>query len=237
MAATGTAGFSLGRLPLPLRIASGGAFVVIIALVYWVIFYTEISAKIDSANRSSNELQFELARQQQAQAGYLVDRDELVMRQQRQRELNKVLPADTEAAAFLSSLQQVSNVSGVDLKGWKPEDEQAQPYYSKVPMRLELGGHFHQIAKFMYEVGRLDRIINIEDIELSDPKVVGDDVDLKAHCKATTFHALKPKLPGDTAGAPGAPPAPGAAPTAAATATATAAAAPNPADNPFAKGK
>jgi type IV pilus assembly protein PilO len=209
--ATAAQGFSLARLPLYGRVGVAGVFVVLIALVYYVIFYTEVSAKIEGANRQSNDLQTELARQQQAQAGYLVDRDELVMRQQRQRELNKVLPADTEAAAFLSALQQVSNVSGVDLKGWKPEDEQAQPYFAKVPMRLELTGHFHQIAKFMYEVGRLDRIINIENIELSDPKVIGDDVDLKVHCLATTFHALKPKIA--PAAAPVQAPAAGAPPT------------------------
>jgi type IV pilus assembly protein PilO len=195
---------SLSRLPPIARFGVGGLCVILIALVYWVVFYTEVSAKIEQATRQSNDLQTELARQKQAQAGYLVDRDELVMRQQRQRELNKVLPADTEAAAFLSALQQVSNVSGVDLKGWKPEEEQAQAFFAKVPMRLELSGHFHQIAKFMYEVGRLDRIINIENIDLSDPKVVGDDVDLKAHCLATTFHALKPK-PGPAGGAPGQP--------------------------------
>jgi type IV pilus assembly protein PilO len=185
--------------------------VVLAALVYWVVFYTEVSAKIEQANRQSADLQTELARQQQAQAGYLVDRDELVMRQQRQRELNKVLPADTEAAAFLSSLQQVSNVSGVDLKGWKPEEEQAQAFYAKVPMRLDLGGRFHQISKFMYEVGRLDRIINIENIELSEPKIVGDDVDLKAHCLATTFHALKAKPPPSASAAAPPPPPPPAA--------------------------
>jgi type IV pilus assembly protein PilO len=201
--------FSLSRLPLAARAAVGGVFVVIIALVYWVVFYSEVSAKIEQANRASNDLQTELARQQQAQAGYLVDRDELVMRQQRQRELNKVLPADTEAAAFLSALQQVSNVSGVDLKGWKPEEEQSQAFFAKVPMRLELSGHFHQIAKFMYEVGRLDRIINIENIELSDPKVVGDDVDLSAHCLATTFHALKAKPAASAGAAAAAPPGPG----------------------------
>ncbi len=194
-------GLSLARLPPPATVGFGGVMVVLVALVYWVVFYTEVSAKIEQANRQSADLQTELARQQQAQAGYLVDRDELVMRQQRQRELNKVLPPDTEAAAFLSSLQQVSNVSGVDLKGWKPEEEQAQTFYAKVPMRLDLGGRFHQIAKFMYEVGRLDRIINIENIELSDPKIVGDDVDLKARCLATTFHTLKPK-PAPSASAP-----------------------------------
>jgi type IV pilus assembly protein PilO len=204
-------GLSLAKLPFPARVGIGAVLVVVGALIYWVVFFTEVSAKIEGANRASADLQTELARQQQAQAGYLVDRDELVMRQQRQRELNKVLPADTEAAAFLSALQQVSNVSGVDLKGWKPDDEQTLSYFAKVPMHLELSGHFHQVAKFMYEVGRLDRVINIENIELSDPKVIGDDVDLKAKCLATTFHALKPKAaPVAAPGAPAAPAAPGA---------------------------
>jgi type IV pilus assembly protein PilO len=210
-APTAAQSFSLSKLPLPAKILFGVGSVALIAIVYWVVFFTEVSAKIEQAKKMHSDLENELARQKQAQGGYLADRDELVMRQQRQRELNKVLPADTEAAAFLSSLQQVSNVSGVDLKSWKPEEEQAQPYYAKFPMRLEISGHFHQIAKFMYEVGRLDRIINIENIELSEPKVVGDDVDLKAKCLATTFHALKPKVP--TPG-PGASPAaaPGGAP-------------------------
>jgi type IV pilus assembly protein PilO len=201
-------GLSLAKLPFAARFGIGAVLVVVGALIYWVVFFTEVSAKIEGANRASADLQTELARQQQAQAGYLVDRDELVMRQQRQRELNKVLPADTEAAAFLSALQQVSNVSGVDLKGWKPDDEQTMAYFAKVPMHLELSGHFHQVAKFMYEVGRLDRVINIENIELSDPKVIGDDVDLKARCLATTFHALKPKVAPVAPGAPAAPAAP-----------------------------
>jgi type IV pilus assembly protein PilO len=189
-----------------------------------MVFFTDVSSKIDRAVRQAGEMQAELAKQQQAQASYLVDRDELVMRQQRQRELNKVLPADSEAAAFLSSIQQVSNVSGVDLQGWKPEEEQSQTFFAKVPMRLELQGRFHQIAKFMYEIGRLDRIINVENIALSDPKLQGDDVVLKVKCLATTFHALKPKTAPAAPGAapaapppgakPGAPPPPGAPPAA-----------------------
>ena len=121
-----------------------------------------------------------------------------VMRQQRQRELNKILPADTEAAAFLSSLQQVSNVSGVNLRAWQPVDEQTQAFFAKVPMKLELSGRFHQIAKFVYEVGKLDRIINVENVYLRDPIVQGDDVILKATCLATTFHTINPgaKKPG-----------------------------------------
>jgi type IV pilus assembly protein PilO len=208
MASPTLSSLSLSKLSLPARIGVGVFFVMATGVLYWVVFFTDISSKIESATRHAAEMQTELAKQQQAQAGYLVDRDELVMRQQRQRELNKVLPADSEAAAFLSSIQQVSNVSGIDLQGWKPEEEQSQAFFAKVPMRLELSGRFHQVAKFMYEVGRLDRIINVENIELSDPKVDGDDVVLKARCLATTFHSLKPKTAPAAPVAPGAPAAP-----------------------------
>ncbi len=199
---------TLTKLSLPAKVGVGAFFVMGVGVLYWVILFTDVSSKIDRATKAASDMQAELAKQQQAQASYLVDRDELVMRQQRQRELNKVLPADSEAAAFLSSIQQVSNVSGIDLQGWKPEEEQSQTFFAKVPMRLELSGRFHQVAKFMYEVGRLDRIINVENIQLSDPKVVGDDVVLKVKCLATTFHALKPKTPAGAAPAPAAPPAP-----------------------------
>jgi type IV pilus assembly protein PilO len=193
MATPALGGLSLTKLSVPAKVGVGVFFVMAIGVLYWVILFTDISSKIESTARKAGEMQAELARQQQAQASYLVDRDELVMRQQRERELNKVLPADSEAAAFLSSIQQVSNVSGIDLKGWRPEEEKAQAFFAKVPMSLELVGKFHQVAKFMYEIGRLDRIINVENIEMTDPVVQGDDVVLKVKCLATTFHSLKPK--------------------------------------------
>jgi type IV pilus assembly protein PilO len=194
---------AIAKLGAPAKVGVGTTFVVLVALAYWVIFYSDISMKIDSANVAQNKLRGDLAEQQQVQASYLADKDELVFRQQRQRELNKALPADTEAADFLSSLQQAANVSGVELKTWAPQDEKTESFYAKFPMRLEMTGHFHQVAKFAYEVGRVERIINVENIEMGEPKVEGDDIVVKARCLATTFHTIKPKGP---AAAPGAPP-------------------------------
>jgi type IV pilus assembly protein PilO len=196
---------SLGKLSLPIRLALGFFIVALCGAAYWLIFYTEVSAKIDAATKQGNDLLSELARQQQAQAGYFKDRDELALRQQRQRDLNKALPAETEVAAFLSSIQTVSNVSGVDLKGWQPLDEKTEAFFSKVPMSLELSGRFQQIAKFVHEVGKLDRIINVENIQLTDPKIEGDEVKLKAKCLATTFHVPHTAKPAAPAPAPAPP--------------------------------
>ncbi len=198
--ATATQNISLAKLTTPIKFVIGVAAVIVVGLLYYVFLHTEIGSKIDGARRRKAELETSLANARQAQASYFQDRDERVMRQQRQRELNKVLPAETEAAAFLSSLQQVSNVSGIDLKAWQPQEEQTQAFFAKVPMRLEISGKFHQLAKFVYEVGRLDRIINMENIELFEPTVAGDDVIVRARCLATTFHTVKPKTPAPAAG-------------------------------------
>jgi type IV pilus assembly protein PilO len=201
------ASLSLNRLPIAGKIGFGALLCVLLGVAYYVLLHTDVAAKIDREKAKTTELETELARVKQAQASYFFDRDELAMRQQKQRELNKVLPADTEAAAFLSALQAVSNISGIDLKAWSPMEEVPQTFYAKVPMRLQITGRFHQIAKFVYEVGKQDRIINMENLELGSPKIEGEDIVLQANCLATTFHLLKKATP--PPGAPGAP-APGA---------------------------
>lgn len=197
---------SLSRLPLAGKIGVGAVLCALLAVTYYVLLHTDVAAKIDREKAQTNNLEAELSRQKQAQASYFADRDELAMRQQKQRELNKVLPVDTEAATFLSAIQATSNISGIDLKGWSPLEEVPQTFYAKVPMKLQMTGHFHQVAKFIYEVGKQDRIINIENLELSDPKTEGEDIVLKATCLATTFHLLKNKPVAPAAGTPGAPP-------------------------------
>lgn len=193
---------SLSKLPPILRFAVGAFVVVAIAGGYWLVLYSDVDAKITAARRQQNELNAELAKQKEAQVSYFADRDELAARQQQQRELNKQLPADTEPASFLSSIQQVSNVSGVDLKAWQPVEEKNEAFYAKVPMRLELRGRFHQLAKFAYEIGRVERIINLENIELTEPKVEGDEVKLKVKCLATTFKLRNKPPPKPAAPAP-----------------------------------
>ena len=182
---------NLAKIPMPARYGIGVGVLVLAALTYWVMFYTAIDQKIRQTKNQTTQLSSDLAAQKQAQASYFADRDELALRQQRQRELNKVLPESTEEAAFLSSIQQVSNVSGIDLKAWQPLEERQEAFFAKVPMRLEMTGRFHQVAKFAYEIGKLDRIINVENIQLGNPTKEGEDIVLKAHCLATTFHMIQ----------------------------------------------
>jgi type IV pilus assembly protein PilO len=186
---------ALSRLPVAAKAGVGAGVVGVLFFGYWFVFYSDVASKIEGAQRQKKALRDELAQEEQAEASYFADRGELALREQRARELNKVLPAEAEEDAFLSSVQQASNAAGINLQGYAPTEEIAQTFYAKVPMRLQLSGRFQQIAKFAYELGKVDRIINVEDIQLTEPRVVGDEIVLKGQCLATAFHALKKESP------------------------------------------
>ncbi len=180
----------LNKLPLLGRIGVGAGLLLLIGVAYFVVFYGDIESSIKAAQGQEQALRNDLADAKQNEFAYQKDLAELTDRQQRQRELNKVLPVDTEYPAFLSAVQSVANVSGIGLTAWAPQPEVSEQFYSRVPMKVTLVGRYHQVAKFFYGVGQLDRIINMENISLTDPKIQGDDVVVKTEALATAFRAL-----------------------------------------------
>jgi type IV pilus assembly protein PilO len=184
---------ALAKLGLPAKIGIAAILLVLGGLVYWVVFFGDLSTSIRAEQTREQQLHQELATARKAEHAYQKDLAELADRQQRERELNKVLPATTEYPAFLSAIQSVANVTGVSLTAWTPQDEVPEEFYARVPMKLAIQGRYHRIAKFFYNVGQLDRIINMENIKITDPSASGDDIVLSVEALATAFHSLESK--------------------------------------------
>lgn len=184
------ASLGLNKLTSTGKIAVVSGVLLLGAAAYYFLFFGDLSQSIDRAKAREQSLHTDLATARQNEFAYQRDLAELAERQQRQNQLAKVLPNSTEYPAFLSSLQTVSNASGVTLSAWAPQPEVTDKYYARVPMRLDVEGRFHQIAKFFYGVGQLDRIINMENITMTDPKEVDKDYVVKVTALATAFRAL-----------------------------------------------
>jgi type IV pilus assembly protein PilO len=184
------ASLGLAKLGGLAKVAVGVGVLLLCAAAYYFVFYNEISQSIERAQSREKAFHADLAAARQNEFAFQRDLAELTERQQRQNQLAKVLPNSTEYPAFLSSLQSVSNMSGVTLSAWAPQPEVLDKFYARVPMRLDLEGRFHQIAKFFYGVGQLDRIINMENISITDPREVDKDYVVKVTALATAFRAL-----------------------------------------------
>jgi type IV pilus assembly protein PilO len=159
---------------------------------YYFVFHSDEEHKLVAAQQSGVKLTDDLNKAHAAEQAYQKDLAELAEREQREKELNQILPATTEYPQFLSAVQAAANDSGVSLSAWTPREKVPEKYYARVPMKLELTGRFLQIARFFHNVGQLDRIINMENISMTDPRNVDDEVVLKAEALATAFHVIEP---------------------------------------------
>jgi type IV pilus assembly protein PilO len=180
----------LAKMPMPARVGIATGLLVLGGLAYYVVFYTEISGKIEQTLAARSGLESSLKAAQVAEKAYQKDLEELARRRERERELNKVLPSTTEYPAFLSSVQSVANISGVQLTAWSPQSEVKEEYYARVPMKIQLTGRFHQVAKFFYGIGQNDRIMNMENISLTNPRIIDRDVYVNVEGLATAFRGL-----------------------------------------------
>ncbi len=186
---------SLARLSLPAKFVFALILMGIVAALYFVVFFTDVDGQINQAIAQEQSLKGELQQAEEAKAAYQKDVEERAKKQQSEREQRKVLPDEAETPSFLSSVQGIATISGVTLKTYKPEDEGSEEYYVRGPMSLELEGRFHQIARFFFGVGQLDRVINIENIEMEVmPTQAASDtgeVVLAVKCLATAFRSKK----------------------------------------------
>jgi type IV pilus assembly protein PilO len=190
-AAKGSAaqGSTLDRLPPAGKVGVGLLFAILIGLLYFVVFYGDVDNDLTQAKNAQGHLETQLAEAEKSKEEYQKDADEKARREQQAREQKKILPDEAETPTFLSTLQDVATISGVNLTAWSPTEEAPQEFYAKVPMKLQLGGKFHQVAKFFYGVGQQDRIINVEDIRIKKTKAGTDDVEVE--CLATAFRATR----------------------------------------------
>ncbi len=100
------------------------------------------------------------------------------------------LPDQREIADLLSSVAASGRAAGLDIVLFRQKPEIYHDFHAEVPVEMQMRGTFHDVVLFLDRVKRLDRIVNVADIQLKKPRIEGDKVVLDAACTATTFRFL-----------------------------------------------
>jgi type IV pilus assembly protein PilO len=121
---------------------------------------------------------------------------ELIAENQRLRnrlnELKEQLPEEKEVSDLLKQVSDLGIASGLRILLWKPEQRvtHLSGIVYEIPVKVELSGSYHNLGYFFSSLTRLNRIVNISDIKLGDPKPAKDSTVLKVTFAATTFSAI-----------------------------------------------
>ena len=196
---------ALQNLSLVGKLAIGIVFVLLLGAGYFIIFYGDVESQIGAEKQRVTSLETELTQSKDAREAFNRDLAELKRREGLLNKQKTILPDEAETPAFLSALQTVATISGVELTSWTPQDESFAEFYAKIPMQLTVKGKFHQVARFFYAVGQADRIINMENITIQIKATgaaknakpgdnrnaeLGDSATVEVQCLATAFRAL-----------------------------------------------
>ena len=75
---------------------------------------------------------------------------------------------------------------------WKPEQRKTHTsgIVYEIPVKVELSGSYHDLGDFFSSLTKFNRIVNISDIRLSDPKPEKGISREKITFVATTFSAV-----------------------------------------------
>lgn len=171
------------------------SIIILILVLYYFLRYNSLENDIKDLETQYINLNSELTQYKQKQVTYLEDVRRLNQLQASYLQLRRALPSTTQIASFLSQLHEQSEIAGLDLTLIQPLEEESSEIYIKIPVRLELKGEFHEITKFFYNVGKLERIINMENINLENSSTDNPETILTTKVLATTFRALEEEEP------------------------------------------
>src|SRR6266700_358916 len=100
------------------------------------------------------------------------------------------LPDQREIANLLDNVAASGRQAGLEITLFRQKPEVLHDFYAEVPVEMQMRGTYQDVALFLDRVKRLDRIVNVANIQLTKPRLEGERMLLDAACTATTFRFL-----------------------------------------------
>jgi type IV pilus assembly protein PilO len=166
--------------------------VLIILLVagYYSLWYGPRSEEINRLSEDVETARTEKTTKQQRVAILPKLQKELHELDIRLKEVVAQLPNKKEMADLLSSISAKAQTSGLEILLFRPRAENFKDFYAEVPVDINVKGDFSNVVTFFDEVGRLARLVNLNNIAFKNPKVTGNHVVLEGASLATTYRFL-----------------------------------------------
>ena len=107
-------------------------------------------------------------------------------------ELQQQLPEEKEVSSLLKQVSDLGIKSGLKISFWRPEQKRTHTsgIVYEIPVKVELFGSYHNLGYFFSSLTKLNRIVNLSDIKLSDPKPEKENAIVKVSFTATTFSTI-----------------------------------------------
>lgn len=177
-------------LPQQQKLAALGVLILLILGLDYFFLYSPRSDEISKLAQEIENGRVERDKKKKEVANIPKLKQQMVQLDGRLKEAVAQLPDRKEIPDLLSTISSKVKEAGLDILVFRPRGENLQEFYAEIPVDIVVRGGFHNVVTFFDEVGRMNRLVNISNIELRNPKASGDVMVMEGSSLATTFRFL-----------------------------------------------
>lgn len=178
------------QYPQKQRYAAIAVAAVVLLGGYYTLFYSDNAARLETLESQYQSLE----RERTQQRGFL---DNLAKYEARLNELQQSLaaaraqlPDEADVPQLLAQLGNKGRQTGVGLQNFKPKGDKNHGFYSEIAFDMDIEGSYHEVATFIDSIGKLDRIVNVGNLSMTQPKTVNQKVVVKGALTVKTYRFL-----------------------------------------------
>ena len=165
-------------------------FMLVPAVIFFVLYYTPTSKQIEKLGKENLFLQSEIQKVE-AIAGKLNEhKAERAAVELQLKAAAMLLPKQQEIPSLLTNISEQGTNSGLEFISFQPKAETRQEFYAVIPLAISVYGTYHRIGSFLDKLSKLNRIVSVNNIGLTNPQVTGNNAKLTANLELVTYRFL-----------------------------------------------
>lgn len=190
---------NMGSLPLPVKaVLLGGIFVFLVAAGYWFMWKPSME-ELEGVRSKETELRGVFMSKKKEAINLPIYKQQMVEIEQTFGALLRQLPDKSQMDGLLTDINQAGLEVGLEFELFKPGSEAPADFYAEKPISIRVVGTYHQLGAFAQNIGKLSRIVTLDDMSITPITNAGSSDQLGVNAIAKTFRYLDA---GETPGKP-----------------------------------
>jgi type IV pilus assembly protein PilO len=129
---------------------------------------------------------------------------------QQLEQMKQIVPDEKEADNFIRMVSATANASGIEVRSYETKPTNQKDFFVEAPFDITLDGPYYSVLAFFDKLSKLERIINVSNLQMANLTKTGEAKVKKtynyapsetvvASCTATTFFSRDASfVPGKT---------------------------------------
>ena len=139
----------------------------------WYLFWNDQLTQIDAERAKTDQLKNTFIEKKKVAVNLPAYRKQLDDIEKQFGALLRQLPGKSEMDALLTDINQAGLGRGLQFELFRPaQGESVKEFYAELPITIKITGNYHDIGAFAGDIGKLSRIVTLNDISINSGAVL-----------------------------------------------------------------